>query len=135
MKFCKKGGDKLIVEKTFTVETRLNQKQNQEIIDYAREFNALYSKVLRFAWHRYNNGGHFDRKKSEFNTLLQKRFNINKRMANSVICEIQGTYNALRELQWYQFYKLKIINCHFRLCDITKDKKLKFSLQIKRLIG
>lgn len=54
MKFCKKGGDKLIVEKTFTVETRLNQKQNQEIIDYAREFNALYSKVLRFAWHRYN---------------------------------------------------------------------------------
>ena len=107
MKFCKKGGDKLIVEKTFTVETRLNQKQNQEIIDYAREFNALYSKVLRFAWHRYNNGGHFDRKKSEFNTLLQKRFNINKRMANSVICEIQGTYNALRELKWYQFSQLK----------------------------
>lgn len=103
----KKGGDKLIIEKTFTIETRLDQKQNQEIIDYAREFNALYSKVLRFAWHRYNNGGHFDRKKSEFNTLLQKRFNINKRMANSVICEVQGTYNALRELKWYQFSQLK----------------------------
>ena len=97
----------MIVEKTFTIETRLNQRENQEIIDYARGFNVLYGKALRFAWHRYNNGGHFDRKKSEFNTLLQKKFNINKRMANSVICEVQGTYNALRELKWYQFSQLK----------------------------
>lgn len=103
----------MIIEKTFTIETRLNQKQNQEIIDYAREFNALYGKALRFTWHRYNNGGHFDRKKSEFNTLLQKKFNISKRMANSVIYEVQGTYNALRELKWYQFFHLK-----------TKVKKL-----------
>ena len=103
----KKGGDKLIVEKTFTVETRLNQQQNQEIIDYVREFNVLYGKALRFTWHRYNNGGRFDRKKSEFNTLLQKKFNINKRMANSVIYEVQGTYNALRELKWHQFSQLK----------------------------
>ena len=69
----KKGGDKLIVEKTFTIETRLNQRENQEIIDYAREFNVLYGKALRFTWHRYNNGGRVDRKKSEFNTLLQKK--------------------------------------------------------------
>lgn len=103
----------MVIEKTFTIETRLNQKQNQEIIDYAREFNVLYGKALRFTWHRYNNGGHFDRKKSEFNTLLQKRFNINKRMANSVIYEVQGTYNALRELKWHQFSQLK-----------TKVKKL-----------
>lgn len=103
----------MVIEKTFTIETRLNQKQNQEIIDYARDFNALYGKALRFAWHRYNNGGRFDRKKSEFNTLLQKRFNINKRMANSVIYEVQGTYNALRELKWHQFSQLK-----------TKVKKL-----------
>lgn len=104
----KRGGDKLIIEKTFTIETQLNQKQNQEIIDYIREFNVLYCKALRFAWHRYNNGGHFDRKKSEFRTLLQKKFPLNNRMANSVIHEVQGTYNALRELKWHQFSQLKI---------------------------
>ena len=97
----------MIIERTFTIEARLNQRQNQEIIDYVREFNGLYGKALRFAWHRYNNGGHFDRKKSEFNTLLQKKFGINKRMASSVIYEVQGTYNALRELKWYQFFQLK----------------------------
>ena len=103
----------MFIEKTFTIETRLNQKQNQEIIDYVREFNVLYGKALRFTWHRYNNGGHFDRKKSEFNTFLQKKFNISQRMANSVIYEVQGTYNALRELKWHQFSQLK-----------TKVKKL-----------
>ena len=97
----------MIIEKTFTVETRLNQQQNQEIIDYVREFNVLYGKVLRVAWHRYNNGGHFDRKKSEFKPLLQKKFPLNNRMANSVIHKVQGTYNALRELKWYQFSQLK----------------------------
>lgn len=73
-----KGGGKLIIEKTFTIETRLNQKQNQEIINYIRKFNILYGKALRFAWHRYNNGGHFDRKKSEFNILLQKNLILTK---------------------------------------------------------
>ena len=102
-----KGGDKLVIERTFTIETRLNQRQNQEIIDYVREFNVLYGKALRFAWHRYNNGGHFDRKKSEFKTLLQKKFPLNNRMANSVIHEVQSTYSALRELKWYQFFQLK----------------------------
>ena len=97
----------MIIEKTFTIETRLDQKQNQKIIDYIREFNVLYGKALRFAWHRYNNGGHFDRKKSEFNTLLQKKFNISRRMASSIIFEVQGTYNALRELKWHQFSQLK----------------------------
>ena len=101
------GGDKLIIEKTFTIETRLNQKQNQEIIDYVRGFNVLYGKALRFTWHRYNNGGHFDRKKSEFKTLLQKKFPLNNRMANSVIHEVQGTYNAFRELKQHQFSQLK----------------------------
>ena len=103
----------MIIEKTFTIETRLNQKQNQEYLEYIREFNVLYGKALRFTWHRYNNGGHFDRKKSEFRTLLQKKFPLNNRMANSVIFEVQGTYNALRELKWYQFFQLK-----------TKVKKL-----------
>lgn len=97
----------MVIERTFTIETRLNQRQNQEALNYVREFNVLYGKALRFAWHRYNNGGHFDRKKSEFNTLLQKKFGINKRMANSVIYEVQGTYSALRELKWYQFFQLK----------------------------
>ena len=62
----------MIIEKTFTIETRLDQKQNQKIIDYIREFNVLYGKALRFAWHRYNNGGHFDRKNQNLILFCRK---------------------------------------------------------------
>lgn len=61
--------------KTYTIETRLNQK----------EYNVLYGKMLRFSWHRYN-----------FNTLLQITFGVNKRLANSVI-------KALYQLKWYEY--------------------------------
>ena len=93
--------------KIFTIETRLNQRDNAEIIEYAKEYNVLYGKMLRFAWHRYNNGGTFNMKKSEFNTLLQRTFGISKRLANSVISEIEGLYKALYQLKWYEYGQLK----------------------------
>ena len=97
----------MITSKTFTIETRLNQRDNAEIIEYAKEYNVLYGKMLRFAWHRYNNGGTFNMKKSEFNTLLQRTFDISKRLANSVISEIEGLYKALYQLKWYEYGQLK----------------------------
>ena len=56
----------MIVSKTFTLETRLNQNDNADLIKYVKEYNALYGRMLRFAWHRYNNGGKFSVKKSQF---------------------------------------------------------------------
>ena len=97
----------MITSKIFTIETRLNQRDNAEIIEYAKEYNVLYGKMLRFAWHRYNNGGTFNMKKSEFNTLLQRTFGISKRLANSVISEIEGLYKALYQLKWYEYGQLK----------------------------
>ena len=96
----------MVIEKTFTIETRLNQRDNAEIIEYMKEYNVLYGKILRFAWHRYNNGGHFDRKKSQFNTLLQNKFSVNKRIASAVITEVEGTYRALYQLKWYEVSQL-----------------------------
>ena len=62
----------MITSKTFTIETWLNQRDNAEIIEYAKEYNVLYSKMIRFAWHSYSNGGTFNMKKSDFNTILQR---------------------------------------------------------------
>ena len=97
----------MIISKTFTIETRLNQRDNAEIIEYAKEYNILYGKMLRFTWHRYNNGGTFNMKKSEFNTVLQKTFGVNKRLANSVISEVESLYRALYQLKWYEYGQLQ----------------------------
>ena len=97
----------MITSKTYTIETRLNQRDNDEIIEYAKDYSILYGKMLRFAWHRYNNGGTFGMKKSDFNTILQRTFGVNKRLANSVISEIEGLYKALYQLKWYEYGQLK----------------------------
>lgn len=97
----------MIVSKSFTIETRLNQKDNAKIIEYAKEYTILYGKMIRFTWHRIKNGGQLPMKKSEFNTLLQKTFGVNKRVANSVIYEVIGVYKALYQLKWTEFFQLK----------------------------
>ena len=97
----------MILSKTFTIETRLNQKDNSEIIEYAKEYTVLYGKMIRFTWHRIKNGGQFPIKESEFNTLLQKTFCVNRRVANSVIYEVTGIYRALYQLKWNEFFQLK----------------------------
>ena len=97
----------MILSKTFTIETRLNQRDNAEIIEYAKEYSVLYGKMIRFTWHRIKDGGQLPMKKSDFNTLLQKTFGINKRVANSVIYEVIGLYKALYQLKWAEFFQLK----------------------------
>ena len=63
--------------------------------------------MIRFTWHRIKNGGQFPIKESEFNTLLQKTFCVNRRVANSVIYEVVGIYKALYQLKWTEFFQLK----------------------------
>lgn len=97
----------MITSKVFTIETRLNQNDNSEIIEYAKEYTVLYGKMIRFTWHRIKNGGQFSMKKSDFNTFLQKTFSVNKRVASSVICEVIWIYKALYQLKWFEFFQLK----------------------------
>ena len=98
----------MITSKAFTIETRLNQKDNAEIIEYAKEYSVLYGKMIRFTWHRIKDDGKLPMKKSAFNTLLQKTFGVNKRVANSVIYEVIGIYKALYQLKRTEFFQLKI---------------------------
>ena len=120
----------MIVSKTFTLETRLNQNDNADLIKYVKEYNALYGRMLRFAWHRYNNGGKFSVKKSQFNTLLQIQFGVNKRFANSVISEVKGLYRALYQLKWHEYNQLnskiaKLYSERKKLCEKVSALKEK----------
>lgn len=97
----------MIASKVFTIETRLNLRDNAKIIEYAKEYSVLYGQMIRFTWHRIKDGGQLPMKKSDFNALLQKTFGVNKRIANSVIYEVIGIYKALYQLKWVEFFQLK----------------------------
>lgn len=122
----------MITSKAFTIETRLNQKDNAEIIEYAKEYSVLYGKMIRFTWHRIKNGGQLPIKKSDFNTLLQKTFGVNKRVANSVIYEIVGIYKSLYQLS-NQFASKRAISLDSPLRSIVPfDSLISFSMLLAK---
>lgn len=94
--------------KTFTFETRINQRDNSDLISYVKDYSVLYCKMLRYTWHRYKKGGKYPVKKQEFNSLLQKKFGVSKRMAGAVLSEVEGIYNSQYQLKWYELSQLKI---------------------------
>lgn len=108
--------------KTFTLETRLDRHFSNELMEYFSALVPFYAKIYRSVWQEVI---HADEKinlisgknKSSYNTYLQNKFCISKRMANSVIADVVGTYNAMLELKKHELSQLdgKIDGSHKKL--------------------
>ena len=89
--------------KTFTLETRLDRHFSCDLMEYFSALVPFYAKIYRSVWQEVmhvNEKIHLisGKNKSLYNTYLQRKFCISKRMANSVITDVVGTYNAILEL-------------------------------------
>lgn len=115
--------------KTFTLETRLDRYSSNELMEYFSALVPFYAKIYRSVWQEvmHNSISILSGKnKSSYNTYLQRKFYISKRMVNSIIADVVGTYNAMLELKKYELSQLdgKIDGSH---------KKLeKYNLRLKR---
>ena len=108
--------------KTFTLETRLDRYFSNDLTEYFSALVPFYAKIYRSVWQEVM---HADEKihlisgknKSSYNTYLQRKFYISKRMANSIIADVVGTYNAMLELKKYELSQLnsKIDGSHKKL--------------------
>lgn len=79
-----------------TTETRLDMQDSLDIIRYAREYRTYFNLIERYVWRRIIQAkGKINQ--SKLNTELQHMFKVKKRTANSVINEMTGRYNALKE--------------------------------------
>ena len=106
--------------KTFTLETRLDRHFSNELMEYFSVFVSFYAKIYRSVWQEvmHNSISILSRKnKSSYNTHLQRKFFVSRRMANSVIADVVGTYNAILELKKYELLQLdgKIDGSHKKL--------------------
>ena len=116
----------MIQVKKYSIKTQLHEFLNQEIIDYFEKERHFYNFVFRVAWHQYNNG--YRPKLSDWNTELQLRFDILKRVANSIIKEVIGAHNRTKELKRYELklfkYKIKKLDQQiFKLQTIVDTLK------------
>ena len=91
----------------YTIETRLDEKQNKDLIQYFDSIVGQYNKVFRIVWQMVKKNPKLA-KESGFVTQLQNEFNICKRTANSIVRIVVGRFNSTKsrnelELQAMQY--------------------------------
>ena len=95
--------------KTFTLETRLDRYLSNDLMKYFSILVYFYEKIYRSVWQEVIHNGISilsSKNKSTYNTHLQRKFHISQRMANSIITDVVGTYNAMLELKKHEFSQL-----------------------------
>lgn len=101
----------------FTVMTQLHDKNNRYLIEYIESYRREYGKALRETFYEIKHGCF---NKSKYNTYLQHKYGISKRTANSIISDVQGRFNSLRELKEYEMRQLEQKIKHIEYIVIPK---------------
>lgn len=83
----------------YCYETELKPNHNSDIIDYFEQYRKKFNEAVRFVWQYYNNQDPLITQKSKLNTLMQNKFNISTRGANSIISYVAGRHRSLLELK------------------------------------
>ncbi len=96
--------------KKYTLECRLDKHNNIEIIEYFDSFIDYYNKVTRIVWHIMQSKTYKEnfKKKSHFVTYICKKYNLLKRVVNSIVKDVEGNIKKLRELKKYEIKQLKL---------------------------
>ena len=87
-------------KRKFTVFTQLHEENNADIIEYFDDRRKRYAKIMRETFYVIKNSDTFN--KSDHNPYLQKKYEITKRTAGSIISDAQGRLNALKELKVFE---------------------------------
>lgn len=100
----------------YCYETELKPKHNSDIIKYFEQYRINFNKAVRFTWQYYNNQDPLITQKSKLNTLMQNKFNISTRGANSIISYVAGRHRALLELK-----KTELRSFQSEISELKKD--------------
>ena len=99
---------------TYTTEIKQNN-DNQLLIKYISDYLTIFNKIQRIAFHKikysYIEYGKLDGKiKNELISELKKEFNLTSRAIDSIVYNMVGRFESIKELKSYelnQLYKRK----------------------------
>lgn len=100
----------------YCYETELKPSHSSDIIEYFEQYKRKFNEAVRFTWQYYNNQDPLIAQKSKLNTLLQNKFNISTRGANSIISYAAGSHRSLLE-----FKKTERQNFQNEISELKKD--------------
>lgn len=98
-----------VVSKNYTIETRLELKNNEELVSYFENYIRDYNLILRYVWRQLTSPTYKEEypKKSYFVTHLCTKYTILKRTANSIMYEVEGRVKSLKALKEYEKRQLE----------------------------
>lgn len=100
----------------YCYETELKPNNNSDIIEYFEQYRTKFNEIVRFTWQYYNNQDPLIAQKSKLNTLIQNKFNISARGANSIISYVAGKHRSLLELK-----KTELRSFQSEISELKKD--------------
>lgn len=119
-----------IVEKTYTIETRLDKNINSGLISYLNDYIGYYNEICRYTWVQLTSIDFKTKypKMSYFITHLCNKYGVLKRTANSIRYEVEGrlkSFKALKEYEKKQLsYKINALeNKKETLCTLINTLK------------
>ena len=104
------------MNQVYCYETELKPSHNSDIIEYFEQYKRKFNEAVRFTWQYYNNQDPLIAQKSKLNTLVQNKFNISTRGANSIISYVFGEHRSLLELK-----KTELRNFQSEISELKKD--------------
>ena len=120
---------------TYTTEIK-NKEYNQELMKYITEYKGLFNSIQRKAFHiiknTYINTGEFTLKdKSALIKNIATKYNLTARTANSIVYNMAGRFNAIRELKKYEQKQLetKIKSLEKKIAK-TEEARQKLNLRM-----
>lgn len=95
---------------TYTTEIKLN-RDNQLLVKYISDYLPIFNKIQRIAFHRikksYIQNGKFDNKsKKKLYSELKEEFDLTSRTINSIIYNMLGRFESIKELKSYELNQL-----------------------------
>lgn len=95
---------------TYSTEIKLNS-DNQLLIKYISDYLPIFNKIQRLAFHRIKNSyiqyRKFDNKnRKKLYSELKEEFNLTSRTINSIIYNMLGRFESIKELKSYELNQL-----------------------------
>ena len=120
---------------TYTTEIK-NREENIELMEYITEYKGLFNHIQRVVFHKIkgiyvDNQGEFTLKdKGALTKNIATTYNLTVRAANSIVYNMTGRFNAIKELKEYEREQLEI-KIESLEKKIAKTEKLREDLNLK----
>ena len=120
---------------TYTTEIK-NRAYNVDLMKYITEYKGLFSFVQRKAFHiiknSYVNTGKFTlQDKNALTKNIATKYNLTARTASSIVYNMTGRFNAIKELKEYENIKMTTSTLMFNGRPASENDKIELEKILK----